>query len=287
MTADLIPDPLGESDIPALLDLTASIEWDFTAADFHTMLASGKMFGHRTPSGGLASAAAIFPYGDRFASAGAVMVSPHHRRQGLGRAVMLRCFDALPHPLPPVMLIATPEGERLYATLGFRTIDHVHKLIAGRPPAPIGIALPDSHSLGPLGPADRDAVRRVDRRAFGADRGRFLAARIAQARTGGVLRRADGAVVGYGLAVPQHDLLVIGPVVAPDGDMAAALIAHLGADAAGPVRIDVPAEHRLLWQALPGWGFEPIDVPPVMLLGGDRLPGDRETLFAIASQAFG
>jgi hypothetical protein len=79
-------------------------------------------------------------------------------------------------------------------------------------------------------------------------------------------------------------MVTVGPVVAPDAEGAAALILHLAEDEAS-VRIDVPVGQQKLIAGLVASGFEVGDVAPVMLLGGDHLPGRREWLFATANRA--
>ena len=56
--------------------------------------------------------------------------------------------------------------------------------------------------------------------------------------------------------------------------------------AVGPVRIDIPSQHRRLADFLTRRGFETVRQPPVMMRNGNALP-PRGQLFAVASQAFG
>ena len=135
---------------------------------------------------------------------------------------------------------------------------------------------------------DRDiaTVRRLDRAATGADRSAMLDARRAYARAASVMRGGDDGVTGFALATPQHDALVVGPVVAPDPAIAAALIAHVAADHAGPVRVELLSEQTALTARLAAAGFEASDDAPLMMYGGDSLPGDRQRLYALATRGF-
>jgi hypothetical protein len=134
--------------------------------------------------------------------------------------------------------------------------------------------------------ADLAAVRALDADAIGADRGRMLAARRAYACRAAVVRGADGAVRGFALATPQRETLVVGPVVAPEAETAAALIEDVAAGYAGLVRLDVPVEQAALVSRLAAVGFESGDDAPLMIYGAAVLPGDRSRLFAIATRGF-
>ncbi len=51
-----------------------------------------------------------------------IVTAPAHRRKGLGRAVMAALQAERRHPDRPELLVATDEGQALYASLGWRTI---------------------------------------------------------------------------------------------------------------------------------------------------------------------
>src|SRR5215813_2072091 len=102
--------PFGLDDTSGLLALSETIGWPHTLADWHTTLAAGMAFGHRSAQGEIVSSAVIFLYGYDLASVGMVLVKPTQRGQGLAKALMQRGLASLPSPASPVMLIATPEG---------------------------------------------------------------------------------------------------------------------------------------------------------------------------------
>jgi len=270
----------GPADAPVLLRLSEAVAWAPTVEDWRCFAEGGQVFGH-VADGLPVSAAALFDYGS-LASVGMVQVHPGHQGQGLGRALMQACRAATAAPL---LLVATPEGERLYAGLGYRTVGRVHKLFrdgnaaAGRPPEGLRIRT--------LAAADLPAAAALDRQAFGADRSRVLAARFRQATRGLLLHDAAGRPLGYGLGVPQRHILICGPVVAPDAAAALALLLQLAAGWPATARIDIPERHGGLLSAALAAGFREVDRPPVMLLGADALPGRRELLFGLGAQAIG
>ena len=274
----LAPHEAVAADLPHLLAVSESVGWPHTSDDWKAILESARVFAHRGAGGDLMSTGAVFPFDATLAAIGMIIVTPQAQGRGLARAMMQHCLRALGSPAPAFMLIATPQGRPLYEHLGFEVVDHIQKLVRG----PRSHAAPHGHDVASLADADGDALHHLDRAAFGVDRRRALDARV-QRRRGGAVLRDNGAVVGYGLSAPQQALVSVGPVVAPDTDGAAALVAHLAEE--GRARIDVPVRQAKLIEALMGQGWERGEVAPVMLLGGSSLPGRREHLFAAASRA--
>jgi len=263
-------------DAPELLDLSVSIGWQHTIEDWRTSLAVGMVFGHRDESGRIVSSAAIYPYGPQLASIGLVIVRAEARRRGLARAAVLECLRATENR--PVMLVATPEGGPLYESLGFVTVEHVVKLIA--PAAP---SLPAAGDCRGMTDHDLPSAIHCDARAFGADRTLLLERRWKQAVGGAFLTQGGG----FAWSVRQHDLLIAGPVVAPDAERAAQLVGHLVAGYSGRIRIDVPARQTDFILRLAAAGFETRELRPVMLRSAECLAGRREQVFALVSLGFG
>jgi ribosomal protein S18 acetylase RimI-like enzyme len=267
---------LGPADSAALLALSETIGWPHTPEDWKVVLETAQVFGHRANGRSLASSGALFRYGATLASIGMVLVAPAHRRRGLARAVMEHCLVAA--SASAVTLIATPQGEPLYRTLGFVEVARIRRLVAdgGSPSTPLP-------GLG----GTEDEVARLDREAFGADRRAVLRTALARAAAGAGLRDARGGLRGFGVAVRQREMLAIGPVIAPDTADALALVRSLVAAANGRIRMDVPTGRTEFIEALGELGFRAFDDAPVMLYGGAALPGRRDRLHAIASRAFG
>ncbi|MCC6996864.1 MAG: GNAT family N-acetyltransferase [Deltaproteobacteria bacterium] len=283
---------LGADDLAALVALPASVGWLDSMADWRTLLACARVFGHRDETGAIVSCGALVDHGG-VGFVAKMVVRPELQGRGLGRAVLAEVMSAA-RPGTLLALVATAMGAPVYARAGFVEVGRIDKLVApdgagqrevaGRAPGPGSRGA--SPQLELLGAADVEAVLALDHEIYGADRGRMLRARIAQAREGRVLR-AGGRVVGFGLATAQGALTVLGPVLAPDAAGATVLVAALAARAPGALRIDVPAEHTELTARLGARGFARVDHPAVMTLAGVALPGARTRLFALAAQAFG
>lgn len=270
-------------DTAQLVALSASVGWDDTPEDIESLLAAGQVFGHKSADGQLLSSAAICVYGQgTLASLGLVIVHPSQQGLGLGRAVVLRCLASLPGQMP-VMLAATPQGAPLYERLGFRRVATLAKVICDEYQPPT--ERQERWLLSRLSETDLDRIVELDAQAVGAERRQLLAARIRQAKDAIVLTEPDGSITGFGLAVQGPENLLIGPVVAPDTEMALAIVERL-AQGQGKVRMDVPSSRQQFLSSLAGRGFQIVNTPPVMMLNAIALPGDA-TLHGIASQMFG
>lgn len=183
------------------------------------------------------------------------------------------------------MLVATEEGKPLYEKLGFKTVGTLDKLVAKRYTGGLG----KTAHQGTVHPVSKKVIEEIidlDEKAFGTRRERLLRLRIEQTSIGAVLRNRAGRAAGFALGVPGPERMVIGPVVAPDEEAAALLIDRIAGWAPGPVRNDIPSQHRRLADFLTRRGFETVRHPPVMMRNGNALPPGGH-LFAVASQAFG
>lgn len=189
---------------------------------------------------------------------GPIFTTPERRGRGVGRALTEAVARELEAASCDALLLAATElGRPLYERLGFVADGHYHVLSG---PA---AALPnDSGSVRVAGPADRAAVRALDRWASGEDRTLLLDAFGAPTWVA-----SDGLgdpVRGYALATPWGS----GPVIATDPNDALALLrrsATVGGD--GRVRAILPEENAAGRATLAGLGFEEARSLPRMRRG--------------------
>jgi N-acetylglutamate synthase-like GNAT family acetyltransferase len=255
----------------------------YTLRNWQGVLDGGIVFGHRSTEDEILSSAALFSYGSALASIGMVMVREDFRRQGLARAVMQHCLAHLPNPATPTMLVARPQGQRLYEQLGFRKVEPIHRLTFRQTSRAQGRA-----DMSPLTVNDFDAIHRLDSEVYGANRESALKAHVAHGDGGAVLRTGPGhTVTAFALKVRLHDTLIVGPVIALEPGVAAALIGTLIGGHEGPVQIDVPDRQEWLLDALGQEGFAHECTCPLMLLHALTLPGHRERLFALTNRSLG
>nr|WP_206765649.1 GNAT family N-acetyltransferase [Paenibacillus dendritiformis] len=277
---------LHEEDIPGLIALSDSVGWDYDEPELVTILSAGRVFGHKTEQGSLVSSSAVLPYGDDLASIGMVIVHPAYRGRGLGKAAVQACMGAVGEQAA-VMLIATKEGEPLYAKLGFHAVTCVHKMVAERYSLKLPVHEAEQYEIEPFDGTCLEQLLRLDRWAVGAERHTFIPSRIRQAKQCVILRDKAKRIAGYGLAVAGPVHLVLGPIIAPNPEAAAYLIHHMAAKHDGKLRIDVPDEQRALLPYMQECGFERVSSPPVMFLHGWSVPERNGTLYGIAAQIFG
>ncbi|KAA5609228.1 GNAT family N-acetyltransferase [Rhodovastum atsumiense] len=177
-------------------------------------------------------------YGPEFGFLGLYIVRPGHRGRGIGmalwRAAMAR-FAGRSVGLDGV--IAQQEN---YRRSGFA---FAHRNIrfaladTPRPPAPS----PADFALQPAATLPFAAIAGLDRLCFPVPREAFLHHWLAAPGHVALAAIADGTARGYGVIRPCRDGAKIGPLVAQDDGVAAALFAGLLAAAPpGPVFLDVP-----------------------------------------------
>lgn len=274
-----------EKDILGLIELSASVNWDYDEYEIGTVLTSGNIFGHKNAVGKIVSSAAIIPYESKLASIGMVIVNRDFRGFGLGREATQKCIESVSKNRS-IMLIATEEGKPLYKKMGFTTIDYVHKYLCDN------FTITDtlnhtSVKIKTFSENDFTEVVKLDEAAFGDRRSQFLKNRITQAEKCLVVKDNDGAIVGYGMSILGPVNLILGPIVAPDAQIAVLLIDNLCARHHGKLRIDVPSGNEDFMSFLEKRGFVKVSQPPIMIINSDNMPTRNNTYFGIAAQIFG
>ncbi|MDZ5784117.1 GNAT family N-acetyltransferase [Marinococcus luteus] len=275
---------LTENDIPALAELSREVGWDYDEAEMKAVLASGVVYGHKTPEGTVVSSSAVILYGE-MAALGLVIVREAYRRQGLARGAVKVCLDLVPQKAS-VMLFATEEGKPLYREFGFEEAGMVYKYTApGQALSKNSTALPNNIRM--YESSDWNSIQQLDHEAFGEDREVFLRHRFVQAYQSLVLKNGNNQPVGFGLSIWHEGQLLIGPVTAPDERDAAALVEQLIEAHPVKVRIDLTAESSFITKMLGEYGFEKQSEPHRMVRHPGNLGSRNGTLYAIASQVFG
>jgi ribosomal protein S18 acetylase RimI-like enzyme len=273
-------------DIPGLIELSASVGWDYDEKEILTVLSSGKIFGHKNAEGKIVSSSAIIPYDTFLASIGMVIVNKEFRGLGLGKEATKKCIESVSKDTS-IMLIATEEGKKLYERMGFITVDCVHKYICDNYKAttkPLnngGFKIEESRKV------DFTEILKLDEEAFGDRRSHFLLNRIKQAEECLVIKDNNGTIVGYGLSILGPVNLILGPIVASDYQTASFLIDRLSSKHQGKLRIDVPSGNQDFMLFLEKSGFVNASQPPIMVINSVMMPSRNNTLFGIAAQIFG
>jgi predicted N-acetyltransferase YhbS len=218
--------PLTEADISAAQRLREQAGWNQTDDDWRRLLAwspdgcwAAELDGH------VVGTTAVITYGRRIAWIGMVLVDEARRRQGIGRSLLTHAVEHLDRlGVQTIALDSTPEGQPLYARLGF---EDAFELARWRGPIPTvtpaeGTAQSHSDVIRPLAPADLAAVAAYDARRFGTDRAHLLGALYAgHPQRCFVAERHEqiagaGPVVGYVLSRPGARAWHLGPLAADD-----------------------------------------------------------------------
>ncbi|MEW4282955.1 GNAT family N-acetyltransferase [Priestia koreensis] len=268
-----------EIHIKPLVQLSSSIDWDYSREDLETIMSTGRIFAHQTEQGEIVSSGALVTYGGKMTCIGMVIVHPNYQGVGLGTEIMRHCLSLLGNQ--SAMLIATEEGKPMYEKLGFLTVSAVRKYFCV---APVRNSKHDF--IKPYDSLDLSSVLRLDAEAFGDERQSFLRKRIEQATKRRVLRKSE-EICGFGLAVETSQNLILGPIVAPTAEDAVALVRDLVQGYRGKLRIDVPTEQKSFQQLLEQSGFVFVNEPPIMIYGVNSLDKRNGDLYSIAAQIFG
>jgi ribosomal protein S18 acetylase RimI-like enzyme len=276
---------LSFEDIPKLISLSASVGWDYDEHEIRTIMKSGKIYGHKNKEGKIISSAAIIPYDTSLASLGMVIVHEEYRGMGLGKIVTQACIDTVSKDTT-IMLIATEQGKPLYEKMGFRAVDCIHKYLCDHY-IPVDLVKEVDIEINTFHPEDLTQIIKLDERAVGAERRKFLINRIEQAKECLVVKDSTGTIIGYGLSILGPINLILGPIVAPNVQIAALLLDKLASEHQGKLRIDVPSGNEEFILFLEQRGFHKVSQPPIMIINSKQLPRRNGTLYGIAAQAFG
>ncbi len=266
-----------------LQQLTRRIGWNFTSQQVNMFLSVKETWVGHWLKDQLVSSAALFQYGQKLASLGIVMVDPNHRRKGLGKQAVQQCLNVAALAGSPVTLVATPEGYPLYHALGFQTIGQIHRF--ERIQTENDVHPVETKDMLPVVETDLEDLTRLDEIVIGANRQDVHRILLQNIERGFKIRDTRGELQGFGLAVCRHNVLAVGPLMATSSDEAVRLVETLTSSWNGKVRIDVPGEQTRFMAQLRKIGFQETMVSPVMIIHGDRLPGQRAQLFGIADPA--
>lgn len=269
--------PFSTAHLPGALKLSQEMAWPYRIEDWAFALTVGQGF-VLEQGGEVIGTAAWFPYGDKAATVGMIIVS----RKAQGRGFGARLVDTLLHAAKGrcVLLNATPEGRALYERRGFQPVGVLqqhHGILDAACDAP------PTDRVRPLKSSDIDAITRLDAEATGFDRGPLLQ-RLLEVGAAQVLLR-DGTPAGYAITRLFGRGHVVGPVVAATPADARLLIEASLASLKGCfVRIDTSAIEELSpW--LDQIGLRRASSALTMALG-TMPPSGPAQVFALANQSF-
>ncbi len=268
-----------EDDLPAAHGLSQAMRWPHRPEDWQFVYRLGTGFVAET-NGTVIGTGLCWKQGAAHGTLGMIIVSAAHQGQGIGRKLMSLVLEALGERC--TQLIATPAGQPLYESLGFKALGTIHQH-----QGPMAAAAPVALSAGDhIRLADPSAIATVidlANRATGMSRDEALKL-LASAAEGVVLER-EGELVGFSLIRRFGRGHAIGPVVAPDSECAKALIGYWASAYTGSfVRVDVTGASGLgTWLAKAG--LIQVDTGVTMSRNGAPAPDETVKQFAIINQA--
>jgi N-acetylglutamate synthase-like GNAT family acetyltransferase len=273
-----------KKDIPGLIELSESVGWDYEEHEIDTVMSSGKVFGHKNIEGKIVSSAAIIPYETNLASIGMVIVNKEYRGMGLGKELTQQCMNSLSSDFS-IMLISTENGKPLYEKMGFQIVDHVHKYICDT----YSTSNPANRKviIEQFNESDLNKMIELDEEAYGDKRSTFLKHRINQSKDCVMVKDTIGNIIGFGLSILGPINLIIGPIIAPDAQVASMILEKLAIGHQGKLRIDIPSGNGVFMEALEKCGFVNVSNPPIMMFNSTKMPQRNGELFGIAAQVFG
>lgn len=278
-TRDIERIRLRSDHLPEAARLSSAVGWPYREEDWRFAFALGT--GIAVEHGGRLVATALWwPYAERYASCGMIIVEPAMQGQGLGRSLMAELLRQAGDRT--IFLNSTHEGLRLYASLGFVQDGRIfqHQGIVPKDFAP-----GTSGELRLGGSADAAAILQADAQATGMDRAALIESLLAVSAVEVVDRGAD--LEGYAFCRRFGRGMVIGPVVAPNEALARALIVQLACRHRGMlVRTDV-SEASGLSAWLETIGLTKVDEAIAMVRGTRASPGANVRLFALSNQSLG
>jgi predicted N-acetyltransferase YhbS len=273
--------PASLADADACQRLSAAVGWPHRREDWEFALSLGQGF-TLSMEDEVVGVGLCWGFGATHATLGTIIVAPDRQGQGIGKLLTERLIAATEGRT--LGLIATPQGEPLYARYGFIAIDEVRQHQGDWPElaAPV---LAANEVMRPAAASDLSLLAQLDHEATGLPRTPVLEALLARGHA--ILIERSGEPAGFGFLRRHGRGWLIGPVAAIDDAAACNLIAALLAARRGDfVRIDVPARTGLgAW--LSECGLPLVASGVVMERGAAPVALGPAHRFALVNQAMG
>jgi GNAT superfamily N-acetyltransferase len=277
-----------ERDVAAGLRLNHLAGWNQTAADWHRFL-------NASPVGcfvaeideRVCGTATTISYQDRFAWIGMVLVDPEYRKRGVGTQLLRKSVEYLEQRgIATMKLDATPQGQPIYADMGFETEYQIERWILTRPA--VKIAKPETSSFAPLTKEQLALILASDRDVFGADRSRLLRSLHDEAPEFAMCISRNGTPQGYALgrrgAFADH----LGPWAAKSRATAEKLVHEfLSRSSRETLVVDCLTANPFAIELLRAGQFARSRILTRMYRGPNAYPGNPDSLCAILGPEFG
>jgi GNAT superfamily N-acetyltransferase len=277
--------PMTLRDIPLGMRLKSLAKWNQQELDWELLINAGKGGNFvATYNGTEAGTTTTLTYQERFSWIGMVLVDPAFRGLGIGTFLLKEAIN-FAKSLETVRLDATPQGKKLYETLGFKTERNLLRL-----ETKFKINTPYVEKQGiPITEKVLPAIIEKDHAIFGANRNFILKHLVQYFPEYCYYNHNNGSITSYCLGRSGSNFEHIGPLIADDEEEALNILhSVLGNMQDKRVIIDV-LEEKKQWLSLllKELGFE-VQRPFIrMYLGELKHPGIPAKQFAIAGPELG
>ncbi|MGI6454194.1 MAG: GNAT family N-acetyltransferase [bacterium] len=217
-----------------------------------------------------------------------VIVDTDHRRQGIGRDLLLKGIHHLESRGLTVKLDATPAGKLLYDTLGFADEYKVARYECRNPHAAIPGSSRDDALCELLDQNELNQLDAYDQRIFGNSRIQVLQSYLRLYPQHAYFRRRGEGISGYIMAREGVNAFHVGPWVADDPETAKALLyTCLVQRRAELVFIDIIEPNPYALPILAELGFT-LQRPFVrMYKGNNSHPGEPQLVYSLSGPELG
>jgi GNAT superfamily N-acetyltransferase len=271
------------SDVEAGLSLCRAAKWNQLARDW-------QLFLQLNPKGGrvalwdeeVIGTVTTLRYQQSFSWISMVLVSPEHRRKGIGIQLLHEALNML-HDVETIKLDATATGREVYLKLNF-----ADEYPLSRMQATVNenkLVRSNAHLITEK---DLPGIAAFDKGIFGADRIDLIEWLWRGAPQYAYIIRESKQVKGFCLGRNGYNYNHIGPVVADNVDVAIQLVCAALQHCAGePVIIDIPHNDKRWMDWLTDLGFKEQRSFMRMYRGSNNVKSITTKQFAITGPEFG
>lgn len=265
--------------LPGALVLSAEAGWNQIASDWLLMIKHGHAIGFENgKDGALVASALALPVGASLAWISMVLVTANYRRRGLASKLVSDCLAWLGQRGSAAVLDATPAGAEVYRPLGFETVRRITRW--QHPGQAVVVAMPQvelrSDDIGWIAP--------LDKAVSGTERSFVLADLLDRPKAVALGQRSRD---GFALSREGRVATLIGPLTAPTGEAAIALLDGMLSRIVGPVFIDAYDDQTVFSAHLEQLGFRRQRSFERMVCGTSDAFGDTARSFAVAGPELG
>jgi hypothetical protein len=217
-----------------------------------------------------------------------VLVKGEYRRHGLATQLMRRAMEQLACEDRIPILDATPDGRAVYRRLGFEDSWGFARLLRReRQRAAATFVGPADVTIRAMVDQDWPALCAYDAAAFGAERGAVLAGLRGRLPSAEFVAERAGRIVGFALGRDGGLAAQVGPLIADDTAIAAALLARAVDGLEGPLFVDLADSKQEVRSLLDARGFTEVRPFTRMLYGSSTRFDDAARTFAVIGPEFG